>query len=207
MSIIARAPAAALLTSSNVAGVRKIPQDAAKPGTPCILTVPGAANLELKKLTITATGWVQPNQDGFYQIGLLAQAYVPNTPPPTVAETGWTFLGFSVAAHIGQATDPVRTQWMLQGVDMMYFLDRGTDPRAGLLPTLATGKLQGEFSCNIADSPQAPIAFTNAENVYLMAGVDPVIIFALTTYFVPSSGDYSIPALVQLSSFILTGDE
>jgi hypothetical protein len=207
MSIIARAPQAALLTLTTTS--HGIPEPAGKPGTPLILTVPGAASLELKKLNVTATGWVQPNQSGHFQVGLLAQAYIPNTPPPGINDSvGWTYLGWGTPETIGQSGDPTRTQWMLQGQNLLYFLNRTPDPFTAQLPSaaIASGKLQGEFYCNIADSYQAPVNLINSENMSLLAGVDPVILFTLRAYLYPDSGNFDPFAQVQVSEFILTGD-
>jgi hypothetical protein len=207
MSIITKAMPSALV---NLGPQYQIPALAQDPTKPCILTIPGSAGLELQNLTLTATGSVQPNQAGEMHINILALPYIPNTPPPTLSTLDWLIVASCTPEPIGGSGDPVRTQWMVQGTRMLYYLNRGGTDFSAQLPNLTaagtpTGKLQGEFLSNIADHP-VPAEDMDTNQVQLYAGVDPVMLFTLSFYLDPTAGFFTATPVVHMKNFWLTGD-
>jgi hypothetical protein len=160
MSIITSARPAAPLSLTTAA---KLFADAGNPNTPCLLTIPGSANLELKALVLTATGTVTPETANDLVVSLYGWANAPNQQPPA-SITAWTLIGSSPPEPVGGAGDPPSTQWLIQAPRMTYYL--------------ASGKLQGEFTSNVADHPQSLENFANFM-VGLVKNIDPVMYFAI----------------------------
>lgn len=207
MSIITKAMPSAL---TNLGPAYQIPPLAQDQSKPCILTIPGSSNLELSNLTLTATGSCQPNQPGELHINILAAAYVPNATPPGFNTLDWVTIATCTPEPMGGSSDPVRTQWMVQGTRMLYYLNRGGDEFSAQLPNLnaastPTGKLQGEFLSNIADHP-VPAEDMDTNNVQLYAGVDPVMLFTLAFFLDPTAGFFTATPVVHMKNFYLTGD-
>jgi hypothetical protein len=189
MSILATAPPAAPLTllSTNPAFF----MDAAlNSKDPCMLTIPASSKLELNLLNVTVTGLVKPGQEGDVSIGLYCYVNGSKTPPPTADPSqGWIVLGMTDPEDVGAVGDPVETQFMFQGSNLMF--------------NFSSGKLQGTFQSNIASSPVAPVRLQNP--VYGLIDISPVVWFAVAAHFTPTA-DTGAHAELTLASFNLTGD-
>jgi hypothetical protein len=159
----------------------------------CMATIAGSSNLDLKVFNVTATGTITPGQAGELEIVLLA---APNDPlkgtDPTHIYPQWTAIAHTPKEPVGGATDLDSTMWMVQGINLMYYL--------------ASGKMQGTWVCNIADHPTTAIDMSNAL-LGLMPDVDPIMMFAVSAIFTPTADPITEPyPVATLDNLIISGD-
>jgi hypothetical protein len=160
----------------------------------CVATVAGSSNLDLKVFNVTATGTITPGQAGELEIVLLA---APNDPKkgtdPAHIYPQWTAIAHTPKEPIGGSTDLDSTMWMVQGINLMYYL--------------ASGKMQGTWVSNIADHPTDAADMSNAL-LGLTADVDPVMMFAVSVIFTPTTAPVVEPyPIATLENLAITGDE
>ena len=160
----------------------------------CVATVAGSSNLDLKVFNVTATGTITPGQAGELEIVLLA---APNDPKkgtdPAHIYPQWTAIAHTPKEPIGGSTDLDSTMWMVQGINLMYYL--------------ASGKMQGTWVSNIADHPTDAVDMSNAL-LGLTADVDPVMMFAVSVIFTPTTAPVVEPyPIATLENLAITGDE
>jgi hypothetical protein len=160
----------------------------------CMATIGGSSNLDLKVFDVTATGTITPGQVGELEIVLLA---TPNDPlkgtDPSHIYPQWTAIAHTPKEPVGGGTDLDSTMWMVQGINLMYYL--------------ASGKMQGTWICNIADHPTDPIDLSNAL-LGLTPNVDPVMMFAVSAIFTPTTAPIVAPyPIVTLENLVITGAE
>jgi hypothetical protein len=187
MSIVTKSrPAAALTLTEDV----QIVPAADNANAPCILTISGASDFQLRLFNVTATGFITPNQAGRLSLVLFGLPNAPNMPKPGLDPTQWVAMATTPGEPVGRPQDPLSTQWMLQGTRMMFYL--------------ASGKMQGETSSNIADNP-VPAQNLDNTQLGLVKNLDPVCLFAIGASFAPEVDPITAPApLVQLVHFELT---
>jgi hypothetical protein len=159
-------------------------------GYPCMLAVPGSSKLELHPLVVRATGKVKPTTPGTLTIILYA---IPgNTPPkddqnPDPEAHGWLPIASAVHAPTGDLSEP-EASWMLIANDLLY--------------NLTTGKMQGTYRSNVADSP-IPEADIDHDLHGVVANADPVIQFAVGASFEASDTGSEEGAELELVLFDL----
>lgn len=192
--LITKAPPAAPLTIGP--GMGEMVFCTANSVTPeiCRATVAGSSNLDLKVFDVTATGTITPGQAGELEIVLLA---APNDPKkgtdPAHIYPQWTAIAHTPKEPVGGSTDLDSTMWMVQGINLMYYL--------------ASGKMQGTWVSNIADHPTDAVDMSNAL-LGLTADVDPVMMFAVSVIFTPTTAPVVEPyPIATLENLVITGDE
>jgi hypothetical protein len=188
MSIITAAPHADTLILNDKNPALFMPSQKPNPGQPtppCILSVPGASNLDLRPFNVTASGSIEPQFAGNITLTLygLTLGYAPDTDMTDPAN--WVALSSSPVEPVER---DVETQWMIQGVNLMF--------------STGSGKMQGSFLSNVADNPQASTNLTN-KLFGILASFNPAILFAVGATFTGSGG--SAPyANLQLYQFAMT---
>jgi hypothetical protein len=184
MLITKARPAAAL----NLTTAPAIIAEAGSPQKPCLLSLSGASNFALKLFSVTATGFITPGQAGLLSLILYGQPNVPNLTPKLVPST-WVAMATTPGEPVGGVSDPVSTQWMIQGVRMMYYL--------------SSGKMQGESLSNIAAHP-IPAAILDNPLLGLLPNIDPVCMFAIGAFFAPDVPPIGTAPICQLTDFYLS---
>ncbi len=186
MSLVTQArPAAPLVLDTTL----KIVRHAESPTEPCILAISGASDFELRTFHIIATGSVDATQSGLLELTLLGLANAPHAAAPSLNAANWTALATNPAEAIGGAGNPPSTQWLMQTVRTMFYL--------------ASGKMQGEYTCNVASDPQ-PVLPLDTPLTGLVRGIDPLCYFAIAARFTPDTPPLTRPQpIVRLARFQL----
>ncbi len=135
------------------------------PDTPAIVTVPGSSKFNLTLFNVTATGSVKAEVPGTLILTLYGSA------KPTSNNPNWLPIASCDPEPIGGASDLSETMWMIEGSDLMIFVD--------------SGKMQGTFRSNVASSPKAPIDLTQHPGD--IEDTDPLYVFAVGASFTPTA--------------------
>jgi hypothetical protein len=187
--IIEKAPPALPLTLTSA--VPAFFMDAAvNSKSPCMLTLPNSAGLDLKLLNVNVTGLIQPNQPGNIQIGLYCYVNGPKVqPPPPPMPSTWLTVGLTAEEDIGGPTDHSQSQFMFQAANLMF--------------NFSSGKLQGVYYNNIASNPEGPDDLD--DDILGLMPISPIVWFAVGAIFTPTA-DTGAKAELTLATFTLTGD-
>lgn len=192
--LITKAPPAAPLTIGPSSGEQMFKLLNATSDQICMATVTGSSNLDLKVFDVTATGTIAAGQAGELELVLLA---MPNDPlePPSHGNIypQWTAIAHTPKEPVGGSGNLAETMWMIQGLNLMYFLE--------------SGKMQGTWVCNIADHPTTAVDLSNVL-LGLKPNVDPVMMFAISAIFTPTTPPIVSPyPLLTLANLVITGSE
>jgi hypothetical protein len=190
--IIAKAAPAAPLTLTT--GEQLVMSAADPVKQICLVSVPGSSSLDLKLFDVELSGTITPNQAGSLTIHLLAMPNDPLRPPtPTQIYPEFTAIATTPAEPVGAAGNFPTTMWSVHALDLMFYLQ--------------TGKMQGTWTSNIADHPTPAADLSNAL-LGLQEDVDPVMYFAMTAFFTPTTPPITTPApVLTIANFVITGSE
>lgn len=169
--IIDSAPFAATLELKNP-GTSEYFKMRDNPEAPVTVTVPGSSKFNLTLFNVTATGSVKAAAPGTLILTLYGTA------KPSGNNPIWLPLASSEPEPIGGASDLPETMWMIEGADLMIFVD--------------SGKMQGTFRSNVASSPKAPIDLEQHPGD--IEDTDPLYVFTIGASFTPTAGKGGVRA-------------
>lgn len=146
---------------------------------PCTLTIPGQSNLDHRPFNVTASGSIEAFYAGTltitlygFTLGYPLDEFDSNDPAT------WVEVASSPAEAIAGALDPEESQWLIQGVRLMF--------------STRSGKMQGTFVSNVADNP-----IPEANLTHNLQGIkqdsSPAIYFAVGATFIPTGGAKDAP--------------
>lgn len=164
MSTVDSAPFSSPLELTDPNPALFMMRDEAK--APSTITVPGSSKFDLTLFNIIATGSVKAEVSGRLLLTLYGRAKADGA---TADPASWLPLASAPAEPIGGESDLPDTMWMIAGTDLMIYT--------------GSGKMQGLFKSNVANSPQAPIDLTQHPGD--ITDEDPLYIFAVGASFLP----------------------
>jgi hypothetical protein len=172
MSIITQAPPAVTLTlnDSNLAMFLSMGNNS-QPTNPCALSIAGSSKLDHRPFDVTASGTIKTFVPGDLTVILLGLTHDYSVGQGLTNPATWVQVAATPPESIGDDPKIPETMWMLRGVDFMF--------------STVSGKLQGTFLSNIADSHQPVADLQN--NLYGIEPNDsPALAFAIGVIFTPT---------------------
>lgn len=151
--------------------------------TPVVVSVPGSSSFNLSLFNATAIGTVNPTVAGSLQLVLFGRSKDSDVLLP---------IASSVPESIGGADELEETMWMIRGLDLMIFT--------------GSGRMQGLFYSNVANSPQPPVDIEHHPEG--ITDSDPLYIFGVGAKFTPTASRGAVsqavaPCTVRLTSFTI----
>jgi hypothetical protein len=187
MSVIVKAAAALpLIVNDATPEIFRATDNAGQPTIPCILSIPGSASHDHRPFNVVVSGTVRARTPGELTLWLLGLSHDTRNPEELTDESVWSKVIISMPEPIGGDDDLPETMWLIVGTRLMY--------------STISGKMQGTFLTNIADSPEPEEGIST--NLYNIApGDDPAIRFAVAASFVPTGEETGNIATLEIYQF------